>query len=177
MKRTPLTRHKQLQSWGDWNKPRKPIRFRSPKTGARIRLATADGTLQDYVNWRWQWQSCWLCGWKLGTRWPHSGWLPRLEVNHVYGAAMRGATQFELWAMVILDQHCHQEIWPRFRDRQRVLLGAALKIENDNERFDLDAMNAMKSHQAITLAELREFMDHDLPAIRRKYLTASKVNP
>lgn len=108
----------------------------------------------DYVRWRQQWSYCWWCGWKLGTPWPYTGWLPRLEANHVFGGGKRDATLYATWASIMLCQWCHQERWSRTKGRARVLLGAILKSRHDPKHFDLTAMNAMGSWQEIAADEL-----------------------
>lgn len=150
---------------------RTPWKRKPSKKARQLSTAKADGTFQDFQDWRAKQTHCYFCHWKLGTPRIHSGWLTRLEANHVFGAALRGATRFEIWAIVMLCQWCHQEVWPRFKNRARVLFGAALKLENDWPNFKLDEMNDMTEAEDITLTELEAFLDTDLPAIRRNLTT------
>lgn len=117
-------------------------------------------TKADFAAWRSRWRSCFWCGWQIGTRWPHSGWLPKLEANHIFGGAKKDRTRYALWSLVMLCQWCHQERWPRTRNRQRIVVGAALKLQHDPQHFDLDELNAMHNGEPITLAELRQELDY-----------------
>lgn len=112
-----------------------------------------------FQSWRAAQTHCYHCGWRMGTRWPHPGWLARLEANHIFGGAKRELTRYALWGLVMLCQWCHQEVWPRTRNRQRIVFGAALKLRNDPKHFDLDAMNKLNPGEPITLGELELELD------------------
>lgn len=80
-RRTPLTRHKQLQSWGDWHRKRKPLKKRSPKYAAQNRKAENDRALYLLAN-----PCCAICAYQrhVGTIPPRQV-RPAVEVHHLCG--------------------------------------------------------------------------------------------
>lgn len=91
MNRRPLTRHKQLQSWGDWHRKRKPLKKRSPKYAAQNRQAANDRALYLLAN-----PCCAICAYQrhVGTIPPRQV-RPAVEVHHLAGRNAKACDKYE----------------------------------------------------------------------------------
>ena len=85
--------------------------------------------------WAQSHDACWICGWKPGQRWPHSGWFGEgvLQTHEMFSKAQAPGA----WAYVenyfLVCGWCHQEVIPHISREQQL----AHKFIHDMGHFAL----------------------------------------
>lgn len=153
MKRTPLTRHKQLQSWGDWHRKRKPLPRESAK--ARKRRVTFSPARKA---WLAEWTHCMNCGKRF-----YEGPFSSPGVHEIVGGTAMRQVTFSLptfWLALCFP--CNQDMGS-VPNRVSFVRQLAVKLKHDPTRFDLEAANRIwqrnGNQEPVTLAELEAELD------------------